>query len=341
MFVVRPITHEDKDALQTFSKATLHGVSNLPLNPLRQAKIIEDGVEAFHSVTPTGKEIYPFILENYETGEKVGTCSIIARVGQRDSYCSYYLENLPEGDSFPPEGCLHALLYPRYYENGPSELCALYLVPAFRKGGLGKLLALSRLLFIAGHLDRFNDTLFADLRGHTTSDGQSPFWSAIGAKLWRCDYQEILRRLDDRTVEMRSLLPRYPLHWCLLPLDAQICIGKTHPNTQAAYYMLNREGLVFQHEISILDGGPLITAPIKTIYTVAHSQRAVVSKVVPQIESGCGVALISNDELANFRACQAPLLLGEPGQVILEIDTARALNLSEGSALRFCYLRTS
>src|SRR6185503_16458836 len=46
-----------------------------------------------------------------------------------------------------------------------SELCSLYLHPASRHSGQGRLLSLSRLLFIASHPERFKSTLMAELRG--------------------------------------------------------------------------------------------------------------------------------------------------------------------------------
>lgn len=334
MFVVRPIKTEDFDAMHSFGKTTSPGISNLPAHLPRMERLINDGIASFKKeVAEPRDEIYPFILENSETGEKAGTCSILAKAGQRSSFCTFYLENLSEGEKNPFDGSEHALLYPKIYTDGPSELLALYLFPSFRKGGLGKLLSLSRFLFIANYPHRFTDAIFADMRGYIGADGICPFWNAIGARLWKCSYAEILAKLDREEISLCSLVPRFPLHWRLLPEEAQKYAGKIHPHTQAAYYMLNQQGLTFQHEISILDGGPIIRSSMDAIKAISLSKKGVVSIIEDEFATAGLEVLICN--AVDFRASLARIEIVEEGRIRIDRETALGLHLDIGSPVLY------
>ncbi|MFA6915290.1 MAG: arginine N-succinyltransferase [Parachlamydiales bacterium] len=336
MFVVRPIVAEDIEAIHHFAIAASLGIANLPAHMPRLKKMIDDGVNSFNKkITVPGSEIYPFILENTETGEKVGTCSLLASAGERTPFCTFYLENIPEGELEPLEGCNHTLLYPKHYSKGASELIALYLAPAFRKGGLGKLLSFSRFFFIAANRERFNDSLFADMRGYSTADNQCPFWDAIGGKIWKWSYKEVLKKLDEEEVNVCNLVTRYPIHWCLLTPEAQRCAGKIHPNTQAAYYMLNHQGLCFQREVSILDGGPIIMSQMDAIKCITHSKIATVSKILGTLETHSEVLLCNENP---FRVCHTTIQIEDSGNgdlIHVDAPTAKALKLDVGTQVRY------
>lgn len=339
MFVVRPITPIDIEAMFTFSKAASRGIANLPTHPPRMHKLIDDAVQSFKkNVSEPDKEIYSFILENTLTKEKVGTCSILSKAGARAPYGTFYIENLPEGEVYPPDGCNHALLYPRNYENeGPSELCALYLLPAFRKGGLGKLLSLSRLLFVAINRQRFTENIFADMRGYITPEGRTPFWESVGEKIWKYTFQEVLEKLDREEITLSELLPHYPIHWCMISPEAQKYVGKTHPNTQAAYYLLNNQGLCYQREVSILDGGPLVMAPISAVHTVSKSKVVVVEAIVESLETpGTDVLICAEDK--EFRATCARIEIVDNHSIKIDRLTASALNLELQERARYVVL---
>lgn len=339
MFVVRCVTKEDIDAILSFSKTASLGIANLPTHMPRLEKMISDGIASFQKkVQKPGPEIYPFILEDTSTKEKIGTASLTASAGTRTHFCTYYLENIPEGESEPLEGCNHTLLYPRNYEEGPSEMIALYLSPLYRKGGLGKLLSFSRLLYVASFRERFTESLFADIRGYSTPDQRCPFWDSIGGKITKWSYQEVLQKLDREEVYLSSLVTRYPIHWCLLTPEAQKYAGKTHPNTQAAYYMLNHQGFGFQKEISALDGGPTIISPVDSIKCIAASVQGKIANIVDSLEvQGIEVFLCNESP---FRVCQTNILANE-GAVTINTDVAKALQLDVGSIIRYTPLHHS
>ncbi|MGR5543061.1 arginine N-succinyltransferase, partial [Vibrio campbellii] len=59
---------------------------------------------------------------------------------------------------------------------GCSEICTLFLRPSFRQGLNGRLMSKCRFLMMAEHPERFSKTIFAEMRGVSDDDGNSPFW---------------------------------------------------------------------------------------------------------------------------------------------------------------------
>ena len=91
-----------------------------------------------------------------------------------------------------------------------SELGALILDPALRghPERLGRLLSYSRMLYIAAHRDRFQDTLQAELLPPFEPDGSSRLWNWLGKKFTGLTYLEADRRSRDDSEFMEALFPR-------------------------------------------------------------------------------------------------------------------------------------
>lgn len=328
MLIIRPIHHEDAAALRTFAHAALHGISNLPIHHSRLAKFLQNGINAFHiEVEAPGGEIYPFILEDSESGERLGTCTIMARVGMTKPFCTFFIENNSDGT---PK-CLRL----RRYSKGPSELCALYLLPIQRHGGIGKLLSFSRLMFIAAHPQRFTTSLIADMRGDISLDGDNPFWDNIGARHCHCTLKEALERLDREEIQLADLPFPEVIPWQELGPEAKAAIGTTHPHTQPAFHLLTSEGLSFKQEISVIDGGPILSGNIADLLTVKESHCTPLSAIVTTLAEGGRLALLSNEEMAGFRACRSHLFLDVGGHPVIDRETAEALQLDVGMAVRY------
>lgn len=327
MLVVRPLQPIDADIISSFSNATSFGMISLPQHPPRLARMLANGLVSFHShVTAPGGEVYPFLLEDTETKAIVGTSSIVAHASGLTPFCTFGIES---------HGSVIDGLQLRIYHNGPSQLCGLYLLPGQRGSGLGLLLSLSRLLFIAAHPHRFTDTLTADMRGHITPDGVSPFWEAVGAHYYGCSFRTILERLDREEVSLCDHLPKTLIPWNTLSPEVQAIVGTTHPHTQPAWRLLTREGLLFQDEVGALDAGPFLSGKIATLHTVLHSHRVLLTGIADTLGSDAVPALLSNDGLADFRACRSTLTCDDSGHVTVDYATADALQLEVGSPLRY------
>ncbi|MEQ1825847.1 MAG: arginine N-succinyltransferase, partial [Pirellula sp.] len=157
--------------------------------------------------------------------------------------------------------------------NGPTEIGGLFLAPAYRGRGCGKLLSLSRFAYMAAHPKRFATQTIAEMRGNIDGVGASPFWDAIGAHFFKIDFPlaDSLSMVDKQFIE--DLMPRYPIYLDLLPRSAVDCIGHVHEQTEPALAMLRAQGFECNGLIDIFDGGPVVECKTQEIVAVRDARH--------------------------------------------------------------------
>ena len=241
--IIRPIHEKDFDEFLALANVGTLGITNLPKERHHLKHRIQISLDSFsRDVIKPRNELYTFVIENTENGEIGGSSAIISRLGVNapvfyyaiDVIQSYKIENL-----VVPE---MKILHPLSYEIGPSEVCALFIKPSFRKEGLGRLLSLSRFLFIAAFMQRFGETFLAEMRGYIDKDNQSPFWNGIGRKFLNIEYPALAKLIEKNKEFIPNLLPKWPIYFDLLPQEVKDSIGKIHDDTVPALKMLEREG---------------------------------------------------------------------------------------------------
>lgn len=330
MYIIRPIREGDLDAYEEFSKTSSLGLINLPHNRAILKDKIKSSITAFN--TPVLKpylENYIFVLENRATGELGGTCGIASRMGVSEPHYYYRLDTVIN-DLTKRE---MQILTPVCYPIGPTEICALYLKPDFRKEGLGKLLSLCRFLFIASHRERFEEEVVAEMRGYITEESIVPFWEAIGKKFLNISYRKLCEmELESRSF-IPSILPRWPLYTALLPPEAQACIGKTHDKTVPALKLLYNQGFTFTGEIDPFDGGPKISCKTDEIKTIQSCKTSIVDKI-ESVSHQSRQYLISN-KMIDFRVCYGDVHFLEYNLVSISSDTAENLNIHIGDPISY------
>ena len=114
------------------------------------------------------------------------------------------------------------------------KLAAFFCRPAYWGKGHGRLLSLSRFLFMAEHLDRFDNETIAEMRGNVTENGFSPFWAAIGSHFFEIEFPQAETLTTNSKNVIADLFPRHPIYIPLLPDDAQATIAKVHQHTEPA-----------------------------------------------------------------------------------------------------------
>ena len=134
------------------------------------------------------------------------------------------------------------------HENYWSEICSLYLKVDYRHSGLGRLLSLSRFLFIAAFLERFEKMIFAEMRGYIDENQVSPFWQGIGQHFVDTTFETLTHLRDEGILDLSRALPWHPIYIELLPRGVQESIGKIHEETKAAFQMLIQEGFKVSDE---------------------------------------------------------------------------------------------
>ena len=280
-------------------------------------------------------ERYLFVMEDTESGKIVGTSGIVSKVGGFEPFYVYKIEKkVRESKTLNIRKEVQTLHLVAEHD-GPCEIGSLFLSPSCRRGGLGRLLSLSRFLFIADYPDLFDPVVIAELRGVINEEGHSPFWEALGRHFFdvdlpTADYQSVVNKQF-----IADLMPIHPIYIPLLPQDAQAVIGEVHPNTEPALKLLNQQGFKFNGMVDIFEAGPVVSCQRDEISTVAQSRKARVCEISDGLD---GMESIVCNAQHDFRACKGKVAVEGEG-VLIESATARALELGDGDSLRYIPVR--
>jgi len=331
MYVIRPAKPDDFEGFFNLVKKTGAGITSLPNSQQTVKKRLEESLAAFENkeAKPTDQN-YVFLLEDLETGEIGACCGILGNTNFFDLY-SYKLETISLIQKFPQSiPTINTLHFVSGY-NHASEICSLFLALEWRKKSLGKLLSLSRFLFIANNLERFEQNMIAVMRGAIDVHGENPFWNAISRHFVDLSYGEFSQLIQADSKALLDVIPKYPIYVPMLPKEAQEIIGKTHANTIPALNMLLSEGFSFTDHIDTGDGGPIISAETAHIKTVKDSQVYLIKSVVDSpIESPRYI--ISNVKM-DFRASFGNVLI-DNSAATLEKKVLDSLKLNIGDTIR-------
>lgn len=337
MHIIRPIEEKDIEAFVKMAFEAGIGMTSLPKNRTVLLKRIEASVRSFAN-TPShpGDEFYLFVLEDQKSGTIGGTSGIIAKTGMNNPLSFFRIMHNEVHKGIDGKDKIAPLLRVVHYINYWSEICSLYLSKSFRHSGLGRLLSLSRFLFIASHPERFDKIIFAEMRGHIDEQRNSPFWEGIGRHFIDTTFESLMHLRDESSVDLREVLPAHPIYIELLPKEVQQVVGKLHDETVPAFKLLTEEGFALTDEIDICDGGPKIAAEVKHIKTILASMTAQVGNIADPMPDS-PLFLVSTTG-GKFKACLAPLAVDADGSVTLPSAVAEALNLHHGSIIRFAPL---
>ena len=227
-------------------------------------------------------------------------------------------------------------LHLKMEHDGPTEIGSLFLSPDYWGGGHGRMLSLSRFLFIADFPSRFEKEIIAEMRGVVDENGRSPLWTALGSHFFQMKYPkaETLSIKDKRFIA--DLMPKHPIYIPLLPEDAQEVIGKVHPNTRPALALLEQEGFEQRGAVDIFDGGPAVHCAAENVRTIRESKQLTIEKIEAKVAKG-KERLIGNGRL-DFRCSLGDVRIDD-GMVTIDEVTALTLKVKVGEELRVATLR--
>ncbi|TXI40300.1 MAG: arginine N-succinyltransferase [Nitrosomonas sp.] len=333
MVVIRPIRESDQEAFEKFALTAGTGGTSLPRNSRLLKERILRSVASFNSENPVGG-LYVFVLEDVDSGELAGTCSIDPKTqGAEGGFLFRVEEIIPQHTKLPMPKRIR-ILQPVQINNFASEVGGLYLLPKYRHSGNGRLLSLSRFLFAAAFPNRLQSTIIAEMRGRINKDGHSPFWDAIGKHLLNLPLNRVLAEVSENPSLIPKIMPQFPIYVSMLPLAAQRVIGRTHHNTKAAIDMLSEEGFQPTGEVDILAAGPRLAAQTANIRTIVNSRTATIGSVDSSPIPGMRT-LISNEKL-HFRVTYGTLIENpEDKTVTIHRDIAAILQVRQGDSIRY------
>lgn len=318
MLVIRPVTSQDIRGVEHCAFTAGLGLTHLPKDSNLLKEKIGISIDSFaKNVTAPGPEEYLFVLSDSDSKAIGGTCGIYAQTGVHSPFFVFRIQ----------DGAFTL----KSYQNGPSEVGSLYLLPEYRQGGMGRLLSLSRFLFIATHLERFESTILANMRG-VIENNRSIFWEGVNHPLLDVEFNKAMINRAAYEPLLLKALSHKPIKLADLPAEVQKVVGETHPHTKPAINMLLQEGFSQTQEIDWVDGGPILMAETAKLRTVQHNRVAAICEI-GTLEAGSDY-IVCNNRL-NFRACYANLSCHADGSVTLSAEVAKALEVQPGDFIRY------
>lgn len=300
MMLFRPVRENDLDDIIRLASRAGVGMTSLPNDPVRLAARIQRSVETFDGKLSRGQQGFLFVLEDTHVGRVVGVSAIEVAVGLDEPFYNFRLQRTVRASKELGVYKNQELLNLSYDHTGHSELCTLFLDPEYQKNRNGLFLSKARFLFIAAFRELFSPHLFAELRGRSDEQGNSPFWDALGLHFFDIPFADA-DRLTGTGMKtfIAELMPAYPIYVSLLPENARAVIGEVHANTSPARAILEKEGFSWRGSVDIFDAGPVLEAETDAIRAVSESQ------FIPALQlkaSGSSPLIVANNQFAQFRA---------------------------------------
>jgi len=313
------------------------GVTSLPSNREKLFDLIQQSISAFEheADVDAGKEYYMFVLE--ANGDVIGTASINASAGFDEPFYSYRSEAFVHASrTLKVNNKVHVLTM-CHDLTGQVQLCGFY-ADSNHEALTSELLSRARLLFIASQQKRFGKRIIAEMQGLLGSDGQAPFWDAIGRRFFNMDFAEVERAFASHTKTfITELMPTYPIYVPLLPGEAQQAIGQVHPDFERPFQLLSREGFEADNYIDIFDGGAVLTADVDRLFTVRLSESVPV-EVTAHLPESANLRLASNERVEDFAATLVRAEVVD-GVAFITPEAAKALGVACGERIRLAPLQ--
>jgi len=341
MLFIRPCTFKDLDDLMAISHAVGRGMTSMPADETAWQEKISASIQAFSAdARKKPDNTYFMVLEDSDSGRVVGTTAIYTGVGLNKPFYSYKVSTLVSScNDLEVTRQAKVLTMVNDY-TGTTEIGSLFLLPEYRKPGVGQFLSRARYMTIADFPHCFDEQIIAELRGWQDPQGNSPLWDHLGHTFFGIDFQKAVTTAALKGTQFISdLMPKYPIYIDLLPAAAREVIGKPHDSSAPALNMLKKEGFQYTGYVDLFDGGPSVQVAAQEIHTVRDSSTGRY-KLSQELTDSDQQYMISNGKLETYRVALAPARLDSQGNLLITPDTAKGLQLQAGDSLRYIPARS-
>lgn len=337
MMLIRPVAVSDHSEILSLAHEAGIGMTSLPEDADVLKEKIDKAVASFAGDKEvSGNEHFLFALEDTKTKKLVGTTGVVAHVGLKHPFYSYKLSTIVQASDVVGVYSRQRVLHMVNDYTGASEIGSLFLLPEYRRDGIGKFLSRCRYLLMAEFSELFSDMVISEIRGVQDANGDSPFYKNLAENFFQMDF----KRADFVNATMggqfiSDLMPKYPIYVNLLDARAQAVIGLPLEASKPALRLLEDEGFRYQGYIDVFDAGPTMQVERKQIRTVRKSKRMPIIEI-KQLTAP-KQSIIATTNLADFRIGLAGLEEGKNG-VAIESETAKSMRLQIGDMVRFAEL---
>lgn len=338
--VIRAAVESDLDQLLEISKLVGSGMTSMPSDRKSWIHKLQRSIADFNDPEPKKRgDVYFMVMEDLNTAEIVGSGAVYTGIGLEQPFYSYKLSTITS-TSEKLNLTVHTRILSLVNDfTGATEIGSLYLKPEYRRDGIGKFLSRCRFLLLADFPSRFDDVVFAEMRGWLDPNDCSPFWDSLGHKFFGLSFQkaDFISAVDGFQF-ISDLMPKHPVYVDLLSGAAQNAIGKPHRDAAGAFKILQDEGFRYSGYVDIFDAGPSIQTRLEHIRTVKDSQALTIKNIIPEISLvDANSYIVSNARLPDYRMTRTTALFDtsteETGVTISDVAAA-ALKVSEGDSVR-------
>lgn len=334
---LRPATLNDHEAVLELARQAGFGMTSLPPDVAVLKDKIEASVASFAGKNAkSGQESFFFVLEDADNaGHIAGTCGIKAHIGLSQPFYSYKLTTITQVSSQLNIFSKQTMLQVTNDLTGATEVGSLFLKPSYRRDRLGKMMSLSRFMFMAAFPQYFSDTVIAEMRGVHDVDGNAPFYNALPKKFFEMNFAKAdYINATQGNQFINDLMPKYPIYLNLLPKSARQVVGEVNSASEPAKAMLERQGFKYTGYVDIFDGGPTMIAERQSIDVVKSAKHAKVITIA-ELSEETDKFMVTNDQFEGFRCAVGRLKLLPEDGVTISPRLARRANLVVGDRLRY------
>lgn len=321
-----------EDTQQLFELARQFTLLNLPAEKRVIETKVERSVASFAGELSKAEAEYLFVVEDTEGEMVVGSSMILAKNGTPTA--PNFSFKVMKKERFSRElgiGFIHQILRLRANTDGPTEVGGLVVDRAYRRRPekIGRMISLSRFLYIGMEPGRFEDELHAEMAPPLTEDGRSDFWEALGRRFTGMPYQEADQISGQNNGFIQSLFPEEDIYLALLDSKARLVLGRVGEETQAALHLLNRIGFQYKEEVDPFDGGPHLGCKTQDCTLVKNLKKYKLKKGAGEFDVA-GLIGLNRDTgyiggASSFRI--------EGTEIALPEKTWASLNLDEGEEI--------
>jgi arginine N-succinyltransferase len=334
MMIVRPVALSDQAEILSLAHEAGIGMTSLPADEEVLHHKIKRAAASFAGTSQSpGEEHFLFALEDTVAHKLVGTVGVVAHVGLSHPFYSYKLSTIVQASTELGVYSLQRVLHMVNDYTGASEIGSLFVLPAYRRDGIGKFLSRCRYLLMAQYPELFSDTVISEIRGVQDEQGESPFYKNLAQHFFKMDFKSAdFINATQGGQFISDLMPKYPIYVNLLDERAQAVIGKPLEASKAALSLLEGEGFRYQGYIDVFDAGPTVQADRASIRTVRKSRCLPVTRIAELPHAT--THMVASTVLADFRVAFSTLA-EEEGGVHISPRTAEVLHVTMGDTVRF------
>jgi len=306
---------------------------NLPAQKRLIESKVERSIKSFAGELGKGEAEYLFVVEDIEADLVAGCSMILAKNGTQSS--PNFSFKVLKKERFSRElgvGFIHQILRLSTNTDGPTEVGGLVVDRGYRRRPekVGRLISLSRFVYIGMERARFEEDLHSEMAPPLTEEGRSEFWEALGRRFTGMPYQEADQISSQNNGFIQSLFPEEDIYLALLDSKARLVLGRVAEETQAALHLLNRIGFKYKDEVDPFDGGPHLGCKASECSIIKGLDKYKLKKLKSGQFDHAGLIGLSRD--GSYVGSASPFRV-EGREIVLPEKTWVALNLSEGEEI--------